>query len=182
MFLEEQRDHISSPFLFYTYFGLRLRLRLRLRFRLNGNTSALESRREPKLRLIMLGSVLKPLCLRLFDPILGPIFAISSYVIVRVFFEVNFWTIFFEGSWPAKWRLWPQLSLILSHSKTQKVSSRPGETQVFDLAAFSAAHSSWLLLSSSWGSSWPVFGRQNGPQIEPEVAHEAYQKRGLKMN
>ena len=135
------------------------RLRLRLHFRLHSHPATPESRREPKLRLIMLGSVLKP-----------------------VFFGVNYLTLFFEGSWPAKWRLWPQLSLILSHSKTQKVSSRLGETQVVDLAAFSAAHSSWLLLNSSWGSSWPVFGRQNGPQIGPEVAHEAHQKRGLKIS
>ncbi len=98
-----------------------------------------------------------------------------SFVVI-VLFLVNVLTLFFESSLPAKWRPWPQLSLILSHPKTQKVSSRLGEMQVFALAAFSTAHSSWLLLSSSWGSSWPVFGPQNGAQIGPEVAQEALQE------
>ena len=102
-------------------------------------------------------------------------------VMFRVFFRAHVLTLFFEGSWPAKWRPGPQLSLVLGHSKTQKVSSRLGETQVFALAAFSAAHSSWLLLGSSWGSSWTVFGPQNEPQIGPEVAQEASQKIDLNM-
>ena len=102
-------------------------------------------------------------------------------VIVRIFFRVRSLTLVFEGSWPAKRRPGPQLGLVLGHSKTQKVSSCLGGMQVFALAAFSAAHSSWLLLSSSWGSSWPVLGTQNGPQIGPEVAQEASQKRTQKQ-
>ena len=96
-------------------------------------------------------------------------------------FRVHCLTLFFEGSWPAKWRPWPQLGLVLGHPKTQKVSSRLGETQVFDLAAFSTATSSWLLLGSSWGSSCSVFEPQNGSQIGPEVHQEAYQKWNPKL-
>ena len=105
-------------------------------------------------------------------PHCGPYFR-ALVVMFRVFFLGRFLTLVFEGSWPAKWRPGPQLSLVLGHSKTQKVSSRLGEMQVFALAAFSAAHSSWLLLGCSWGLSWPVSGAQNGVQIEPEVAQEA---------
>ena len=105
------------------------------------------------------------MCWSLFGPHFRPF-----VVICRDFFHfflVHVLSLFFEGSLPARWRPWPQLGLILSHPKTQKVSSRVGQTQVVDLAAFSTAHSSWLLLSSSWDSSWPAFGNQNWPQIRP---------------
>ena len=100
----------------------------------------------------MLGSVFETPFFAIFGSRVGPHFR-SFVVSFRIFFLVSFLTLLFEGSWPAKWRPGPQLSLVLGHSKTQKVSSRLGETQVFALAAFLTAHSSRLLLGSSWGSS-----------------------------
>ena len=115
----------------------------------------------------------------IFGPHFGTLFR-PFVLLFRIFFRVRFLTLVFEGSWPAKWRPGPQLSLVLGHSKTQKVSSRLGEMQVFALAAFSAAHSSWLLLGLSRGSSWSVFGPQKGPQIGPEVAQEAFKNEAKK--
>ena len=120
------------------------------------------------------------------------------YETYLMFFWVASFLIFFPLAGPILVPFWVQVlpfflkalclqSGVLASAKPhleppqdQKVSSRIGETQVFALAAFSTAHSSWLLLSSSWGYSWPAFGPQNGPQIGPEVAQEVSQKRGPK--
>ena len=152
----------SAPCLSCKYHRPPPRLRLRLHFRLRGHPATSESQREPKLRLITLGSVFKHPFVNMLWPRVGPHFR-PFVVICRIFFLFPSITPLVEGSWPALWRPGPQLSLILGHSKSQKVSSCLHETYIFDLVAFSAAGSSWLLLGSSWGSSWSVFGPQTGP-------------------
>ena len=76
---------------------------------------------------------------------------------------------------------WASAERRLGPLQDPKVSSRLGEKQVFALVAFSAAHSSWLLLDSSWGSSCIVFEPQNEAQMGPEFAQEAIKKLSQKM-
>ena len=82
----------------------------------------------------MLGTSFGHMCERVLGPSLGRLFAssLSSFI--------SFWGVCLdppsEGSLPAEWRPWPQLSRILGHSKTQKVNSRLHEracsgTQLF---------------------------------------------------
>ena len=69
------------------------RLRLRLHFHLHGRAPTPESRREPKLRLIMLKSVFEPLFLRFWGSIVGPISPLRrdfSYLFSGSFFDPRF--------------------------------------------------------------------------------------------
>ena len=67
--------------------------------------------------------------MRFFGPHFGYVFR-HLVVMFRVFLSGPFLSLFLEGSWPAKRRPWPQLSLILGHFKTQKVSSRLREAHI----------------------------------------------------